>query len=319
MDWIHKYLNILLTPLILSSFLISLPLRHVFKLVSRIKRYIFSENVAGKVILITGASSGIGEQLAYEYARRGARLALIARREDRLKEVAKKAHRLGSPDVIVLSADVSKVENCQRFIGETLRHFGQLDHLVNNAGITEILMFEDVIKISDFTPIMDINFWGSVYSTHFAVPHLRKSRGKIVVIASSNGWLHMPKLSLYNASKAALIGFYETLRVEFGSDIGIIIVIPGLIDSEMTQLSEMSQVKSELKAQLDFVPRESAEMCAKAIVNGVCHGERYIIEPFWMRLLFLAKLLCPEVVEWCHRWLFITAKPWPGNLKKKCF
>ncbi|GAV82253.1 adh_short domain-containing protein [Cephalotus follicularis] len=127
MDWIHKYLNIALTPPppVLLSFPFTLPLHLVFKLLCRIKRYIFGENVAGKVILITGASSGIGEQLAYEYARRGARLAIIARREDRLKEVAKKSHQLGSPDVIVLSADVSKVENYQRFISETLRHFGQ--------------------------------------------------------------------------------------------------------------------------------------------------------------------------------------------------
>jgi len=177
--------------------------------------------VAGKVILITGASSGIGEYVAYEYAKRGARLALVARREDRLQAVADRARKLGSPEVVVVRADVSKVE--------------ELDHLVNNAGVVQIRLFEVFTQFSDIASVMDINFWGSVYSTHYAVPHLRKSKGKIVVIASTAAWLGAPGLSFYNASKAALISFFETLRTEFGQDIGITIVSPGKIESEITQ------------------------------------------------------------------------------------
>ncbi|KAK3003403.1 hypothetical protein RJ639_020019 [Escallonia herrerae] len=96
-------------------------------------------------------------------------------------------------------------------------------------------MFEDHMCVADHASVMNINFWGSVYSTQFAVPHLRASKGKIAVIAAVAGWLPTPKLSIYGASKAALISFYETLRSDIGSVIGITTVTPGLVGSEITQ------------------------------------------------------------------------------------
>ncbi|XP_044501921.1 11-beta-hydroxysteroid dehydrogenase A-like isoform X2 [Mangifera indica] len=293
MDFIHKFLNILLPPLTLLLLCFLLPPYFIFKCLRYVKRSIFEENVAGKVVLITGASSGIGEYLAYEYGKKGARLALVARREDRLNEVAAKASELGSPDVIVICADVSKVED--------------LDHLVNNAGIIKVSMFEDVNSISDFHSIMDINFWGSLYVTHLAVPHLRKSKGKIVVISSTAGWFPTPRLSFYNASKAAVTSLFDTLRTEFGSDIGITIVTPGLIESEMTKPEFISE------ARMEFILVESTETCAKAIVSAACRGERYVTEPSWSGVLFVVKLLCPEVVEWFCRLLFINR---PMGFKK---
>ncbi|KAK7853549.1 11-beta-hydroxysteroid dehydrogenase 1b [Quercus suber] len=228
---IHKFLNIVLLPLNLIVLLSFMPPFLILKFLWSLKRSIYSENVFGKVVLITGASSGIGE-----YAKRGARLALVARREDRLQAVADKARKLGSPEVVVVRADVSKVEECERFVNETVNHFGRLDHLVNNAGVVlQLRLFEDFTHFSDIASVMDINFWGSVHSTHYAVPHLRKSKGKIVVIASAAQGLTTPGLSFYNASKAAQVSFFETLRTEFGQDIGITIVTPGVIESEMTQ------------------------------------------------------------------------------------
>uniref|UniRef100_A0A7N2M950 Uncharacterized protein n=1 Tax=Quercus lobata TaxID=97700 RepID=A0A7N2M950_QUELO len=199
MDLLHKFLNIVLLPLTLIVLLFFMPPFLILKFLWSLKRSVYSENVSGKVILITGASSGIGEHVAYEYAKRGARLALVARREDRLQAVADKARKLGSPEVVVVRADVSKVEECERIVNETVNHFGHL------------------------------------HSTHYAVPHLRKSKGKIVVIASAAQWFTTPGLSFYNASKAAQVSFFETLRTEFGQDIGITIVTPGVIESEMTQ------------------------------------------------------------------------------------
>ncbi|GAB2221371.1 hypothetical protein Drorol1_Dr00012547 [Drosera rotundifolia] len=195
----------------------------------------FREKVAGKVVLITGASSGIGEHVAYEYARRGACLAFVARRKNLLQEVADRARYLESPDVIVIPADVSKVEDCKRFVDETVNHFARLDHLVNNAGIANMNMFEEADDIKKLAPVMETNFWGSVNSTYFALPHLRKSRGKVLVTASAAGWLTAPRLSFYSASKAAVIIFFETLRIELGSDVGITTVSPGLTESEITR------------------------------------------------------------------------------------
>ncbi|KAI5562980.1 hypothetical protein BDE02_15G086500 [Populus trichocarpa] len=307
MDLIHKVLNIVLPPITLILLLLFLPSFLVSKFISRIKRSINSEKVAGKVVLITGASSGIGEYLAYEYARRGACLALAARRQERLRAVAGKARALGSPDVIVIPTDISKVEDSERFINEAVNHFGKLDHLVNNAGVVQIDMFEDCKQISDFATLTDTNFWGSVYTTHFAIPHLRKSKGRIVGISSIAGWFTVPRMSFYCASKAAITSFYETLRAEFGSDIGITIVTPGLVESEMSQGDFLS------KAQIDFVPAESTERCAKAIVDSACRGDRYLTEPSWARMTFLLKVLCPEVLEWLFHMVLVAKSSKKSN------
>ncbi|GMY15158.1 11-beta-hydroxysteroid dehydrogenase 1B-like [Fagus crenata] len=300
MDLLHQFLNIVLPLLMLIAFPFFMPPFLFLKFLSFLKRSIYSENVVGKVVLITGASSGIGEHVAYEYARKRARLALVARRGDRLRAVADKARELGSPEVIVVCADVSKVEECKRFVDEAVNHFGQLDHLVNNAGVTQLDCFEDFTQFSDMASIMDTNFWGSIYGTKYSVPHIRKGKGKIVVIASSVAWLPVPRLSFYNASKAALISFFETLRTEFGSDIGITIVTPGLIQSEMASIENRS------KAQATWLPAETTERCAKAIVASACRGDMYLTEPSWVNVVFWIKILCPELLEWCFHSMFVN-------------
>ncbi|XP_030968008.1 11-beta-hydroxysteroid dehydrogenase-like 2 [Quercus lobata] len=289
MDLLHNLLNTMLLPLTLTVLFLFTPPFLFLKFLWSLKRSIYFDNATDKVILITGASSGIGEHVAYEYAKRGARLALVARREDCLRVVANKACKLGSPEVIVLRANVSKVEECKRFVDEAVSHFGQLDHLVNNAGILHLRLFEDFSQLSDIASIMDINFWGSVYSTHYAVPHLRKSKGKIVVIASTEAWLSTPRFSFYNASKAALISFFETLRTELGQDIGITIVNPGVIESEMT--------RSDYLSEGGFRKNNKTEGCAKAILDSTCNGDMYLTEPSWMKVGFWVKTLCPEVFE----------------------
>ncbi|KAB1217491.1 11-beta-hydroxysteroid dehydrogenase 1B, partial [Morella rubra] len=276
---------------------------------------IYREDVAGKVILITGASSGIGEHLAYEYAERGACLALVARRENRLREVAATAYQLGSPEVIVIRADVSKVEDCKRFVEETVERFGRsVDHLVNNAGVAPVGIFEHITDVTNFRPAMDINFWGAIYPTYFAVPHLKRSAGKIIAIASAAGWLPAPRLSFYNAGKAAVISFFETLRIEFGEEIGITIVTPGLIESEMTQGKFLTpeglvvldpELRDVLVSILPILPVKHA---AKAIVDGACRGEKYLTVPAWIKVTYLWKAFCPEILEWCNRMLL----PRPG-------
>ncbi|KAK9926599.1 hypothetical protein M0R45_023819 [Rubus argutus] len=287
----HKALNIVVPLITLIGLLFYLPPFLIYKFIY-IYRFKSIEKIAGKVVLITGASSGIGEHLAYEYGRRGARLALAARREDRLRAVADKARRLGSPDAIVLLADVSKLEDCNRLVNDTVNHFGQLDHLVNNAGVTQIGLFEDCTQFSYPKSIMDINFWGSVYCTKFAIPHLRKSKGKIVVISSCATWFSTPRLSFYNASKAAQTCFFETLRAELGYDIGITIVSPGVVESEMTKTPEFqSQVGS------DMIPSHSAEVCTKAIVDSACRGDMDQTEPSWIRVAFWLRVLCPQLLE----------------------
>ncbi|WVZ26141.1 hypothetical protein V8G54_004685 [Vigna mungo] len=307
MVFIHGMLNVLVPPLSLAILMLILPPFLLFKILRFIVRLIFRENVAGKVVLITGASSGIGEHLAYEYAKRGAHLALVARRENRIKEVANNAKLLGSPDVITIPADVSRPQDCRRFVESTIDHFGRLDHLVNNAGINAVSMFEDTTDITNFAPVMDINFWGSAYSTYFSIPHLRQSKGKIVAVASYTGWMPVTRMSIYNASKAALISLYETLRTELGRDVGITIVTPVLIESEMSQgkiLSKDGKMVFDQQIrdmEVGVVPIKSVTEAAKAIVNSVCRGDSYLTEPAWFTTMFYWQIFFPEVLGYLNR------------------
>ncbi|KAL9831535.1 putative 11-beta-hydroxysteroid dehydrogenase [Arabidopsis thaliana] len=266
MDMLHTILNFLLPLLTISFLVLFYPFYLLIKLASCLIKHLRFEDVAGKVVLITGASSGIGEHVAYEYAKKGTKLALVARRKDRLEIVAETSRQLGSGDVIIIPGDVSNVED--------------LDHLINNAGVPQTVIFEDFTQIQDANSIMDINFWGSTYITYFAIPHLRKSKGKIVVISSATAIISLPAASVYSASKAALVKFFETLRVEISPDIKITIALPGFISTDMTtpQFKEMYGS--------DFILSESVSRCAKAIFRGIGRGEAYVIEPSWIKWIF---------------------------------
>ncbi|KAL0682474.1 hypothetical protein Bca4012_049321 [Brassica carinata] len=204
MDSINRIINFVFPPLALYGLFVFYPIYQRLKSAVSIWRNVLRENVAGKVVLITGAASGIGEA-TYEYGKKGAYLALVDIRDEPLFHVAALVEHYGSPEVIPMVADVSKIISIA------------VDHLVTNAGVAPLYLFEDIDDLSMAMPAMDKNFWGSVYCTFFASSYLKKSRGKIV------------------ASKAAVIAFYETLRIEFGSKVGVTIVAPGVVDSEMTQ------------------------------------------------------------------------------------
>ncbi|XP_057749959.1 11-beta-hydroxysteroid dehydrogenase-like 4A [Arachis stenosperma] len=294
----QRLLNIALPPLslvLLSSFMIPFLIFKVFIYVRNL--FQTDEKLENKVVLITGAASGIGEQLAYEYGRRGAVLSLVDIREDNLVVVAEKARSLGSPDVIIIAADVSKLQDCRRFVDQTVNHFGRLDCLVNNAGIGKPSGFKDWSNASEFTPVMDVNFWGSVYGTLCAIPHLKTSRGRIIVIASVFGWFPLPRSSIYSASKAAVINYFETLRMELGRAISITIVTPGLINTGLG----LTVVKE--RSIMGIFPMLSASELAKSIVKSACRGDMYLTEPSWVKVLFPFKLLYPQIVDSAVRFL----------------
>ncbi|KAI3713906.1 hypothetical protein L1987_72493 [Smallanthus sonchifolius] len=303
----NKLTNALVYYILLLLLLLVSPFLFLWELINTVGScFRCHENMSGKVVLITGASSGLGELMAYEYAKRGAYLAIVAIKEpeSRLKQVADKARELGSPDVLSVFADVSKVDECRMFVDDTVKHFGQLDHLVCNAGIGPIYSINhDVTK---FVPVMDINFWGSVYPTHFAIPHLMKTKGKIIVNASSAGVLHPPKGGFYNASKAALISFYESLRFEVSPTITITILTLGFIETDIITAKYATKgVGVRLRKDFkDVFPTMEAEPCVKAVVEGVCKGATSITEPRFMKALFLIKFLFPQLHSFYFKSLF---------------
>ncbi|CAI9113123.1 OLC1v1013665C1 [Oldenlandia corymbosa var. corymbosa] len=283
-NFIQNSLNTFLPRLSLYALFAALPPYLAYKFIRFIiTPLLYKENLSGKIVLIAGASSGIGEHLAYEYARRGSCLVIGARREK----------------IIPVTADVSKVEDCQRLVETAIQHFGRLDHLVNVAGIAPLGLLEELDVVSNFTPSMDINFWG-----------------RIVQIASSASWLHVPRFSFYCASKAAVVSFFETLRVEIGSDVGITVVNPGVIESEMTKGKFLMtdgevRVDQEMRdVQTSVIPVTPVGSCAKAIVDSASRGDRYLTTPSWMRSAFPYRVFSPEILERVNRWFLL---PPPGR------
>ncbi|RWR87015.1 11-beta-hydroxysteroid dehydrogenase 1B-like protein [Cinnamomum micranthum f. kanehirae] len=321
----HIVFTLFFPPLVILLLLLSLPPLLIYRLFHTLLLIFFREKMTGKVALITGASSGIGEQMAYQYAKRGASLVLVARRERELRRVAENSLRLGSPDVIVAPADVTKPEDCKKAVDKAVSHFGQLNHVVANAGILSSCLFEEVTDITSFKQVMDVNFWGGVYPTYYAIPHLQKSRGNIVVTASIAGRFPISRLSFYNASKAAVIRFFETLRTELSPDIKVTIATPGYVESELTKgklMLKEGQIKVDKEARdvvVGPLPIGNTEKCAKAIVDSACKGERYVTWPSWYRALHLVTFLAPEVLDWYSRTFYMTeaGNPQGNALSKK--
>ncbi|KAF2944984.1 hypothetical protein DAI22_02g183600 [Oryza sativa Japonica Group] len=272
------------------------------------------ESLRGKVVLITGASSGIGEELAYQYAAQGACLALVARRKKALEGVAAAALERGSPDVLVLPADVSDADQSRRAVEETVAHFGKLNHLVANAGIWSSCSFDEVTNITAFTKMMDVNFWGSVYPTYYALPHLKASKGKLVVSCSAAGTVATSRMSFYNATKAAQLRFYETLRAELGSEVGITVLTPGYVESEITKGKGIQSggdvaVNEEARdEQIGVFPVGRVAELGEVAMDGIRAGDWYVTWPSLFRPLQLVACLAPGVLDWACRALYGTRK-----------
>ncbi|WVZ78083.1 hypothetical protein U9M48_025848 [Paspalum notatum var. saurae] len=311
MDLVTGVLNWVGTPVMVAGLLLFYPPYYLFTTCYSFLSWLFPDDITGKVVLITGASSGIGEQLAYQYAMKRSSLVLVARRESSLRQVADRALELGAPDVIVLPGDVAKPDDCNRFVQAAISHYDRLDHLVCNAGIASVGVFEEIPDVTNYTSQLDVNFWGSVQTTFAALPHLKRSRGKIVVTASATGWNPVPRMSFYNAANAALINFFETLRTELGNQVRITIVTPGWVESEMSKgkyLKEHGEVEVDQEtrdAQIGLFPVDYAKNCAKAMVQAAQQGERYLTVPAWFRAMYLWRVFAPEVVEICYRLLYM--------------
>jgi len=182
-----------------------------------------------RTFVITGASSGIGEALAYTYADRGDNVVIAARSEDELARVASECERRGGK-ALAVRTDVTDPEQCKALVERTIDRFGKLDVLVNNAGISMWARFDEVTDLTLFDRIMRVNYLGSVYCTHYALPHLLASRGQLVAISSLTGKTGVPTRTAYAASKHAMQGFFDSLRVELlGTGVDVLVVSPGFV------------------------------------------------------------------------------------------
>src|SRR5574341_494142 len=169
------------------------------------------------VVLITGASTGIGRALAYALAEQGACQSLAARNAEHLMAVAAECRQRGGK-AIAAPTDVAERSQCENLIAHTVQEYGRIDTLVNNAGISMWAKFAEVTDPAVFDQIMQVNYMGSVYCTFYALPHLKQTRGRIVGVSSVAGKNGVPTRSGYAASKHAMVGFFDTLRIELAED-----------------------------------------------------------------------------------------------------
>ncbi|KAD4585684.1 hypothetical protein R6Q59_035802 [Mikania micrantha] len=306
MDTINSVLNWVVPPASLVMLALSWPTLTFISICERIYHSFFVEDIGNKVVVITGASSGIGEQIAYEYAKKRANLVLVARRDQRLRGISENARRLGAPNVLFMAADVVKEEDCRRFINDTITFFGRVDHLVNTTSLGHTFYFEEANDASVFPMLMDINFWGNIYPTYVALPFLKQSHGQIVVNATVENWLPLPRMSLYSAAKAALVNFYETLRLELNGEVGITIATHGWIGTEMTRGKFMLEEGAEMQWKEERELQASGgpvEEFAKLIVSAAVRGSAIVKFPSWYNVFLLYKMFAPDVLTWTFRLL----------------
>ncbi|CAI0556533.1 unnamed protein product [Linum tenue] len=197
MDLVNSVMNLFVPPASLVVMACAWPALYFINTCEWLYKSFHGEDMEDKVVIVTGASSGIGEQIAYEYAKRRVNLVLVARRENRLRGISERARVLGAKHVMIVGADVVKEDECRRFINQVVSYYGRLDHLVNTVSLGHTFYLEEVVDNSVFPHLLDINFWGNVYPTYVALPHLHETNGRIVVNAAVETWLPLPRMSLY--------------------------------------------------------------------------------------------------------------------------
>ncbi|MEG1036745.1 MAG: SDR family oxidoreductase [Mucinivorans sp.] len=239
-----------------------------------------------KTVIVTGASSGIGLAVAREFAARGAQVVLAARSIDKLDEVA-----ASLPRAVAVRCDVSVESDCQALINAAVERYGGVDILINNAGLSMRALF-DTVDLAVLHRLMDVNFWGTVYCTKYALPYIQRSRGSIVGVSSVAGFHGLPARTGYSASKFAMQGFLETIRIEnLKRGVHVMVVAPGFTASNV----RFSALTADGSAQ-GVSPRAegkmmSAEKVAQHIAQGVKRRRREAVLDFdghatkWLRLL----------------------------------
>ena len=221
-----------------------------------------------KVIIITGASSGIGEALAFALAKNGNKLVLSARNIGKLDFVREKIKE-ENMSVISIETDVSKVENCKILIEKTIAEFGRIDVLINNAGISMRAFFNES-DLDVITKVMNTNFWGTVYCTKYALPHLLKVKGSLVGISSIAGHIGLPERSAYSASKFAMNGFLESIRSEnLENNLHVLIACPGFTASNIRKSALTKDGTPQTRSPRNEKKMMTAKKVAKEIICAI--------------------------------------------------
>ncbi len=249
-----------------------------------------------KRVVITGASSGIGEALAGEFAALGARVVIAARNKSKLAEVAGRIEGHGGR-ILAVTCDVSRESDCRRLIDETVKTFGGIDVLVCNAGISMRAALDDV-DTEVLRRLMDVNFWGTVYCVKYALPWLQSSHGSVVGVSSVAGLHGLPGRTGYSASKYAMTGFLETVRIEnLKKGLHVMVACPGFTATNVRFTALTADGSPQGRTPREEGKMMSAEEVARRIIKGVRRRKRLLLMEWEGRGTHIIKKLAPGFLD----------------------
>lgn len=254
------------------------------------------KDFTNKVVIITGASSGIGRALAFEFVKLGAKVSLGARRIELLQELKTEIINNGGI-ALITKTDVSKEEDCKSLVQQTIDNYGRIDLLINNAGISMRAMFIDT-EIEVLKRLMDVNFWGTVHCTKYALPYILRNSGVVVGVSSVAGFHGLPGRTGYSASKFAMHGFLESIRIEYlKTDLHVMVIAPGFTASDIRKhaLNEKGEEQGE-------TPRKEKKMMApekvaKILIRSIRRKKRNKILTFTGQFIALFQRIIPEQID----------------------
>lgn len=247
-----------------------------------------------KVVAITGGTDGIGRALVNAFIEAGARVATCGRNHDKLYTLQLEHSNV---ELHAITCDVSKETDCKRFIDSTIKTFGGIDILINNAGISMRSLFRDA-DMEVLRRVMDINFYGAVYCTRYALPALLESKGVVVGVSSIAGYRGLPGRSAYSASKFALQGWLEALRVELlQTGVHVMWVCPGFTASNIRKVALNSQGQPQGESPLEEDKLMQAPEVAAAIMKSIEHRKRTLVISFTGKRTIFMNRFFPSLTD----------------------
>lgn len=250
-----------------------------------------------KVVIITGASSGIGKSCAEEFAKRGANLVLAARQYVTLCEITADLEKRYGIKAVAVQADVSKESDCEQLIKQALVTFSCIDILVNNAGLSMRALFNE-LDLSVLKNLMDVNFWGTVYCTKYALPEIVKSKGSVIGVSSIAGYRGLPGRTGYSASKFAMNGFMEALRTELlKTGVHVMVACPGFTASNIRVAALAKDGVSHGETSMEEGKMMSSEEVAIRIINGIADRKRTLVMTGQGKLTVWINKLLPALAD----------------------
>jgi short-subunit dehydrogenase len=248
-----------------------------------------SRPFTNNVVVITGASSGIGAEMARQLADQGAKLVLAARRAVQLEAVAAECRSRGG-EALIVPTDVTDEGKCRALIEAAVAHYGRIDTLIANAGTGEPRNFENMPDLDQIRCDMDLNFYGVVACVHYALPHIKLTRGRIMGISSLIGILAVPSLTGYVSAKHAMAGFLDTLRIELReSGVSITVIYPGAVLIDKVHDMAGEQIRN---AQLMTV-----EECARLSLKAAAKRRRQVVMTAQGKLARWIHLIAPDLLD----------------------